>query len=217
MGLKMHKAMYGFSTELFSAANAAFTKRQPAPEFLAIYPNYPPRFGEPNDVSHIVTKVEDYLGCHLPEDVVWLASNITDPDGYILQWTRGVGAIKEFESWVYRGISADVEAGFWPRAWGTKPNDASQRLAELEQLWPFWPKLLPLTGHRALPLDPPKIGNPIFSIMQTDITYYGYTLADWFELDHADPHRDYSLLHQKEPKRRIAAWSDFAEDWQFDR
>lgn len=203
--------MYGFTEELFEDANANFAKRRPSPFLLELLPNYPPRFGEKSDVSAVVSEVEEYFGHKLPEDVIWLASNIRDIDGHILRWTKGVSEIKAFENWVFQGIEFDVRNGKWPKAWGEMPDAMENRLSRLNELSASWPKLIPLTNHRALPVDPPETNNPVFSIMQTDIIYYGCSLSDWFKLDHAGTRSDYVSHHTGEPIRRIPAWSDFAE------
>jgi len=205
--------MYGFTQEIFDNANIAFAQRKPHPDFLEQLPNYPPRFGVTSDISEVVMELEDFFGQQLPEDAIWLASNIYDPDSYILRWTRGVEAIKEFERWVYRGVAAEVDAGFWPQAWGAKPASGPERVAQLDDFWAIWPKLLPLTGHRALPVSPAQAGNPVFSLMQTDIIYYGFSLVDWFQLDHSDRSSSHAKFHASKPSRHIPGWSDFAESW----
>ena len=43
------------------------------------------------------------------------------------------------------------------------------------------PKLIPLIGHRYLPEEPHEGGNPVFSVYQSDVIYYGANLADYFE------------------------------------
>ena len=43
------------------------------------------------------------------------------------------------------------------------------------------PRLIPILSHRYMPDDPPLAGNPVFSVYQTDIIYYGYDLASYFE------------------------------------
>jgi hypothetical protein len=67
------------------------------------------------------------------------------------------------------------------------------------------PPLVPLYGHRYLPTVPSYTGNPVLSVMQTDIIYYGNDLLDWF---------DYEFRRQsveREP-RKVPFWSWFVEE-----
>ena len=41
------------------------------------------------------------------------------------------------------------------------------------------PKLVPIAGHRFIPEAPHEEGNPVFSVHQTDIIYYGRDLAEY--------------------------------------
>ena len=47
------------------------------------------------------------------------------------------------------------------------------------------PKLIPLIGHRYLPEEPREPGNPVFSVYQADVIYYGADLTDYFEREFA--------------------------------
>ena len=73
------------------------------------------------------------------------------------------------------------------------------------------PKLIPLFGHRFLPDRPREAGNPVFSVYQTDIIYYGTNLANYFanefHLDIGAPR-----CRPEEPIKRIEFWSAFAEE-----
>jgi hypothetical protein len=41
------------------------------------------------------------------------------------------------------------------------------------------PKLIPIYSHRFIPEEPSEAGNPIFSVYQMDIIYYGFDLDDY--------------------------------------
>jgi hypothetical protein len=43
------------------------------------------------------------------------------------------------------------------------------------------PKLIPIYSHRYIPEKPNESGNPILSVYQTDIIYYGANLLEYFE------------------------------------
>ena len=55
--------------------------------------------------------------------------------------------------------------------------------------------------------NPTSAGNPVFSVYQMDIIYYGYDLASY--LEHEFDFRSYeSLFSDEHPFRRIEFWSD---------
>ena len=54
--------------------------------------------------------------------------------------------------------------------------------------------------------EPHESGNPIFSIVQSDIIYYGYNLEDYFEREFVDTRRPFSG-----PFKHIRFWSHFVE------
>lgn len=60
-----------------------------------------------------------------------------------------------------------------------------------------------------LAAQPCRSGNPVFSIVQTDIIYYGADLAHYLLNEFVD--RDYTLHTYAQEIRRIEIWSDFAE------
>jgi hypothetical protein len=68
------------------------------------------------------------------------------------------------------------------------------------------PKLIPLLGHRYLPADPCEAGNPVFSVYQSDVIYYGANLQDWmrWEVDGWDAEPWPAIS-------RIRFWSDAEE------
>jgi hypothetical protein len=70
------------------------------------------------------------------------------------------------------------------------------------------PRLIPVAGHRYMPAEPELTGNPVFSVYQTDIIYYGDDLATYLRcefnrLSYTD------AVH--ESLRRIRFWSDLVD------
>ncbi|HEY6252010.1 MAG TPA: hypothetical protein VI685_18800 [Candidatus Angelobacter sp.] len=79
-----------------------------------------------------------------------------------------------------RGIFFDIERNnFWLTEWGQKPQSMREALDLADSLLAAAPKLIPIFAHRMMPDDPPYEGNPVFSVHQTDIIYYGYDLEDY--------------------------------------
>jgi hypothetical protein len=71
------------------------------------------------------------------------------------------------------------------------------------------PRLIPIFGHRYLPAEPEIAGNPVFSVYQTDIIYYGVDLRRYLSCEFGG--LDYALANRDEP-RRIRFWADLVED-----
>ena len=103
------------------------------------------------------------------------------------------------------GILFDVEQnGFWHPDWPSRPDAAADALTVAREALADVPPLVPVYGHRYLPTVPSAPGNPVLSVVQTDIIYYGNDLLDWF---------DYEFQRQSvaaEP-RRVPFWSWFVE------
>jgi hypothetical protein len=90
--------------------------------------------------------------------------------------------IQDRLDWPFEGFWFDVaHNGVWWPTWGSKlANDEEQR-ERLKTVLAEAPKLIPLFGHRYIPDEPCESGNPVFSVYQTDVIYYGANLLDWLE------------------------------------
>jgi hypothetical protein len=78
------------------------------------------------------------------------------------------------------GLLFDVQLnGFWLPEWGPRPAEAVAREQLVRHQYAHYPRLLSLYSHRYLPALPLLAGNPVFSVYQTDIIYYGYDLAHY--------------------------------------
>jgi hypothetical protein len=102
---------------------------------------------------------------------------------------------KEFPNWRKRdetllndwlkrprqGVLFDVTRNnFWLSEWGERPNDLAEAAAIVNTLLDEAPKLIPIYRHRMMPSEPSEVGNPVFSVHQTDIIVYGANLGDYF-------------------------------------
>lgn len=111
----------------------------------------------------------------------------------------------------YDGICFDIEYNrFWPNGWGIRPEDVEEAFAIAKQHISAAPKLIPIYGHRYLPDRPREPGNPVFSVVQTDIIYYGSDLTEYFENEFYAQFRK-AGYHINEPTRRIEFWSDIVD------
>ena len=130
-----------------------------------------------------------------------------------LNWREaGEGKIVESLAWPYMGICFDIEQnGFWLEEWGERPSSLGEAFEIARKAVEDAPTLIPINGHRYLPARPNEAGNPVFSIYQTDIIYYGANLEDYLE-------NEFSYYfgrsgHGIEGEiRHNEFWSQFAED-----
>lgn len=94
-------------------------------------------------------------------------------------WLTESDAIDEATSSVFEGFIFDIEqSAVWSKRWGKRPTTKKAREKALRAQFAKAPKLIPIFGHRFLLAEPNKIGNPVFSIHQTDIIIYGANLRD---------------------------------------
>lgn len=159
-----------------------------------------------------IDAIENALGFATPSDFRFLLQNVRDPGGVLFPWSSfRLEAYRARIDRVLHGVLFDVEENWlWLKRWGSRPDTAPARERLVREDFATWPKLLPISGRRYLPAEPCEAGNPVFSIQQTDIIYYGSDLASYLlnELIARDPEEQQRLLDHP---RRIPIWSDFAE------
>jgi hypothetical protein len=115
--------------------------------------------------------------------------------------------IKEILSWPLEGILFDVERNdFWLPEWGPKPSTTQEVRAVVEEQVKGAPRLIPIYAHRMMPDKPREAGNPVLSVYQTDIIYYGFDLDDYFR-------HEFNLEGRKEWPAKVQA----IEFWNVDR
>jgi hypothetical protein len=154
--------------------------------------------------------IEAKLGFCMPDDFAFLLQNIRDPGGVLFPWSKfSKQKYNDLIGWVLRGVLFDVEGNdLWLARWGERPKLRDDALDIARRDFATWPKLLPIYGHRFLAAEPCRSGNPVFSIWQTDIVYYGANLAHYLVHEFVDHHarHSYGLEIQS-----VDIWSDFAE------
>jgi len=171
----------------------------------------PVAYGAPGLTTGQVAEIEAQLGFRLPDDFVYLFSNLQDPGGTLFPWSRFEKRL--YDSYIediWGGIAFDIEHNVvWLDRWGKRPPALGDALAIARPDFQTWPRLLPIHGHRFLAAEPCESGNPVFSIVQTDIIYYGADLAHYLIEEFLQS--DYAANTHLRKIRRIAIWSDFAE------
>jgi hypothetical protein len=109
-------------------------------------------------------------------------------------------------NWPYEGICFDIQDNaFWPTRWETKPATLLEAFQVAKGKINSAPRLIPVFGHRYLPDRPSTEGNPVFSVYQTDIIYYGSNLWNYFQNEFGGV-ADFQI---NDRPRRIEFWSDF--------
>lgn len=93
--------------------------------------------------------------------------------------------------WPFEGMAFDIEHNlFWLDSWGTRPRQTAAAIEVARCKVASAPKMIPVFSHRYLPDDPREAGNPVFSIHQTDIIYYGQNLWDYIEQEFGEHEED---------------------------
>lgn len=104
------------------------------------------------------------------------------------------------------GLQFDVENNdLWRPSWGPKPATAPARVERVRELVSAAPRLIPVFGHRYLLAEPSQAGNPIFSIMQSDIIVFATDLRTYFLDEFADLLNISDADARKETAARVQA------------
>ncbi len=113
--------------------------------------------------------LRDFLSIALPINDDWINWR---------NWTKK--EITDQLSWPYEGICFDIEHNsFWRDEWGKKPNTLKECFKVAKEVVNNAPTLIPIYSHRFIPDTPHEAGNPVFSVYQTDIIYYGTNLYNY--------------------------------------
>jgi hypothetical protein len=119
--------------------------------------------------------------------------------------------------WPLRGILYDVSNnGFWMDSWGDMPGSYPEKEEIVKRNFISYPKLVPIYSHRYIPSEPVEFNNPIFSVYQTDVIYYGFNILDYFAKEfHFDLPANFNVpnapMREIAPIRAIVFWSDLVE------
>ena len=115
--------------------------------------------------------------------------------------------IKSQLQWPLEGMLFDIENNnFWVDPWGPKPNSITEQFAIAEHYFKTYPKLIPIYSHRYIPSEPNINDNPVFSVYQMDIIYYGNNLSAYLAKEFRFSLSD-NFEISEEPKREIEFWT----------
>ncbi|MFT3705540.1 MAG: hypothetical protein QM802_24435 [Agriterribacter sp.] len=159
-----------------------------------------------------VTQVQEKFQILFPPDLKLLLQTQLPISDRFVNWRQGLSDNEVAENivdrlnWPLDGILWDLRNDAWLSIWGDKPKKHEDKVAIIKSCYSQVPKMVPIYSHRYIPSDPDNSGNPIFSIHQTDIIYYGFDLATYFS------HEFYFELNDSfriidRPIRQIKFWS----------
>nr|CAP47646.1 putative integron gene cassette protein [uncultured bacterium] len=128
-----------------------------------------------------IASIESRFDFQFPADLrSFLQAGMPQGEGFP-DW-RGADetVLQEWLDTPRKGIVFDVEHnGFWLPEWGSRPPSLDQAMQHASQMVKAAPTLIPIFEHRMLPVEPQSAGNPVFSVQQTDIIYYGFDLVSY--------------------------------------
>jgi hypothetical protein len=131
--------------------------------------------------------VETDFDFRFPPDLkILLSMELPVSKGFV-DWKKALSS-REYENeilerlnWPLEGMLFDIQNNaFWNEQWGENPELYEQQKEIAEENFRKYPKLIPIYSHRYIPSTPHEAGNPIFSVYQMDIIYYGFDLATYF-------------------------------------
>jgi len=155
-----------------------------------------------------VSAIENNFDFVFPPDLRQFLHTAVPLGDAFVNW-RSMQDVQRRIAFVWEGISFDIQRNlFWCSGWGEKPEKLAEQLRVAEEHFKTYPKLIPIYSHRYIPSLPTLAGNPVFSVLGTDIINYGYDLTSY--LEHEFGFRSYESLFSKEhPYRKILFWSEF--------
>jgi hypothetical protein len=155
--------------------------------------------------QHELDLAQETFGLTFPPDLIAFFLERRPVQGY--DWRFDAERIRRMLAAPLRGLIFDVENSdlWWPE-WGDRPATAEARADVVREVVNQAPKLVPLVYHRYLPCEPNESGNPVFSIHQSDVIYYGANIADYFEREFVS---DRGPIVG--PIKQIRFWSELAD------
>lgn len=160
-----------------------------------------------------VRQIQEKFGFRFPPDLKHFLQTALPVSAGFYNWRQALASeavastITSQLQWPLQGMLFDIENNhFWVEGWGQKPELRSEQFSVAEMNFKTYPTLIPVYSHRYMPGEPRIHDNPVFSVYQMDIIYYGYNLAsylaDEFRFDLSD-----SFEKIEEPKHDIEFWT----------
>lgn len=125
-------------------------------------------------------------------------------------WRHDDVAIRKALEWPLEGLLFDLEhSNLWLDGWGERPDTLGGRAEVLTDLVHAAPRLIPIFGHRYIPETPHAAGNPVLSVWQSDIIYYGVDLPDYLRREFEPG--EFPLKPVTGAVRPVPFWSDLVD------
>lgn len=156
-----------------------------------------------------VSQIQEQLGIEFgPEHRELVQSVLPIGEAAWPNWRSGaLDDLRSRINWPVDGLLFDVHNNaFWPSSWGQRPDSREERESRARDQLARAPRLLPIYSHRYLPGDPAYGPNPVFSVYQADVIYYGDNLVDYVAHEFNVP-----PLEPSASRVRVPFWSDLAE------
>ena len=138
-----------------------------------------------------IVNLEERHGFRFPPDLRGFLQTALPVGSLFPDWrSLDDSTVRERLSWPEHGILFDVESNsFWLPEWGPRPVSIEDAKEIARHYIRQAPKLIPVYSHRMMPETPHLAGNPVLSVYQTDIIYYGFDLDDYFRHEFGLPKR----------------------------
>ena len=156
-----------------------------------------------------IDAIEEKYKFRFPPDLLSFLQYALPVSKSFPDWRNGdENALAEKLRWPADGICFDIQYNnFWMEEWGAKPANLIDAFQLARREIAKAPVLIPVYSHRYMPDDPNLDGNPVFSVYQTDIIYYGVDLASYFAAEFRMPRPSWAANEE----RYIRFWGDLAE------
>ena len=135
-----------------------------------------------------VFDTEAYYGISFPDELKnFYATGLPISSGFY-NWrnksSANISLIKRALEMPIEGLKVGLENGdFWCDSWGLHPEHSEDALEILLMHYSRAPKMIPIYSHRYMPSIPGSKNTPVFSIMQSDIIYFGTDLISYLEIE----------------------------------
>jgi len=151
---------------------------------------------------------ERAFGIKFPEDYREFLREALPVGERFPDWRHCPESIAESLEWPWEGMAFDIDQNaWWIDLFGSRPPSLDEALKVARSHYDEAPKLIPIYGHRFIPSEPLVPCNPVFSVYQMDIIYYGSNLQEYFEIEFLG--RAHSTMSHS--FRPIRFWDDVAE------
>jgi hypothetical protein len=153
-------------------------------------------------------RVETEFGFEFADDHrAFLSAGLPVGDSWP-DWRLGTRRpLRTLLQWPVDGLLFGVEwKEFWDDRWGRRPARMKDALRTARYRLDRVPRMVPVFGHRFLPVGRGSFGHPVLSMYQTEIACYADDLVHYVDNEFGpEPHRPVS------ERPTVEFWSDLAQ------